>query len=130
MSGRKLGVCDVGRQLWSLPRHRNADWRGRNEEFLSPQDSELVKTFVNDGKSTPPDLDGFWSTRDTRVFFNAQSLPQVAPMSVGVLVESGLPSAQLDDRGGDPLVQKGEVLRKLREQLSPQRNVGFRSLQE
>ena len=51
-------------------------------------------------------------------------------MAVDILVECGLPRVQLGDRGGDSFVQQGEVLRKLREQLSPQRNVRLGSLQK
>ena len=40
-------------------------------------------------------------------------------MGVGILVERSLPCTQLGDRSADSLVPQGEVLGKLREQLSP-----------
>ena len=74
----------------------------RNPQFL--YDSELTESFFHDGEPLPPDLHGFWSARNTRVFLNAQSVPELAPMGVGILVEGGLPGAQLDDYCGDSFV--------------------------
>ena len=79
------------------------------------QDSEFAESFVHDGEPLPPDPDSFGSAGDNRVLFNAQSVPEFAPVGLRILVKGGLPSAQLDDRSGDPLVQQGEVLGKLRE---------------
>ena len=42
---------------------------------------------------------------------------------MSIPVEDRLPGAQLDDRGGDPVVQQGDLLREFGEQLSPQRDV-------
>ena len=85
----------------------------------SLQDSEFTETFVHDGEPLPPDLRGFRSAGDARIFFNAQSVPQFGPIDVRILVEGGLLGTQLDNCSGDPFVQQSKVLRKLRKKLSP-----------